>query len=245
MPLRSHQRQAFERSPQTARIDACQLSLGSAFVFRLLFPYGLSVVRRSIRQPLADDAFHGTFGALNVIYAKSDAVAISKVELCEISVQVLLFAMLVDAFHAALENAVEAFNGISVDVVANTFRFTVVDSFMAGELCANFKILTTFISHQSGFFGDVGTNDRRNLRNGSAIHMEAAGGAAALDKGQNDILMAPARFGFWLAFNAADKGFVGFNDFAFAAHRGHTNNAHRLANTMRHEPSGFQGNAQG
>jgi hypothetical protein len=40
-----------------------------------------------------------------------------------------LFAMLIDAFHAAFENAVIAFDGIGVDVAANVFLLTVVDGF--------------------------------------------------------------------------------------------------------------------
>jgi hypothetical protein len=132
-----------------------------------------------------------------------------------------------------------------MDVAANVFLLAVVHGFMASELASNLKVLAGFVGHQSGFFGNVGANDWRNLRNGGAIDMEAAGGPAALDKGKHDVLMAPASLGFWLAFKAADESFVSLNGFASAAQWLHADNAHRLANTMRHEPSGLQGNAQG
>ena len=48
-----------------------------------------------------------------------------------------------------------------------------------------------------------------------------------------------------LAFDAADIGFVRFYNLASTAHRGHANDAHGLADTMRHEPRGFEGDTQG
>jgi hypothetical protein len=99
MPLRFRQRQAFERSPQTARIAACHLSLVSAFAFRLLFPYGLSDM--SVFEALPDNVLHRASGALYVIYAESNTVAIAEIELRQIAVQVFLLAMLIDTLHAA------------------------------------------------------------------------------------------------------------------------------------------------
>ena len=95
----------------------CLLSVifGSAFAFRRLFPYGLSVTSCSISEPLADDTFYRAFGALHIIYAKPDAIAIAEIKLRKIAVQMLLAAMLVDAFHAALEDRIVAFNGIGAD----------------------------------------------------------------------------------------------------------------------------------
>src|SRR2546429_8820318 len=55
--LRFRHNQAYERSEQTARILACQLSLASSFAFRLLFPYGLSRMSCPVFETLADDAF--------------------------------------------------------------------------------------------------------------------------------------------------------------------------------------------
>src|SRR5713226_3906876 len=65
--------QAHERFAETARTDLSYLALPSFLVFRLL-PYGLSVMRRSIREPLANDALHCPSGAFYVIYAEPNAV---------------------------------------------------------------------------------------------------------------------------------------------------------------------------
>src|SRR4051794_36929530 len=104
MSPHSHRLQAYERSQQTARIGACHSSLASVFVFRLLFPYGLSVVRRRVGQSLSDDALHGAGGAFCIVYAQPHPIGIAEIELREIAVQMLLAAMLVNPDHAALED---------------------------------------------------------------------------------------------------------------------------------------------
>src|SRR5208282_6665109 len=103
MPLRSHQRQVPERFSQTARIGAYSLSLGSAFAFRLLFPYGLSVMSCPIFEALADDALNHARGTLHVLYAQPNAIAIAEIKFRQIAVQMLLATVLVDALHAAIE----------------------------------------------------------------------------------------------------------------------------------------------
>ena len=92
------QRQARERFVETARTELAYFPSVLALVLRVL-PYGLSVTRRPIGQTLPNDAFHRAFGALYVIAAEPHAVVIAEIELRQISVQVLLFAMLVDALH--------------------------------------------------------------------------------------------------------------------------------------------------
>jgi hypothetical protein len=81
-------------------------SFGLRFGFSLTLglPYSLSVVSRSIGQPLAGDALQGDIGACHIIYAEPDAIGIAEVEFCEITVKVFLAAMLVDADHVALED---------------------------------------------------------------------------------------------------------------------------------------------
>src|ERR687897_514549 len=96
MPLHFHHSQAHERSLQTVRIVACLVSSGSAFAFRLLFPYGLSRISRcSVREALADDALDRPLGALNVIYAQPNAIT-AEIEFRQVAMQVLLGAVLVD-----------------------------------------------------------------------------------------------------------------------------------------------------
>lgn len=57
-----------------------------------------------IGQPLAYRATDRAIGALAVVNPELGAVAVAEIELCQIAVQVLLGAMLVDALHAALED---------------------------------------------------------------------------------------------------------------------------------------------
>ena len=69
MPLRFRRSQSYERFQQTARIVVCPSSSAFAFAFRLLFPYGLSVIGRLIGESLAYDTHKGAFSPLDVIDA--------------------------------------------------------------------------------------------------------------------------------------------------------------------------------
>jgi hypothetical protein len=169
MYRRSRHNQAFGRSPRTARTESFYLVSALPLAFRLL-PYGLSDTSRSIGEALPNDAFDCPFGSLHVVHSESDAIAVSEIVLGKISVQMLLAAMLVDALHPTFEDRIEAFDGIGVDVAANVFLLTMVHALMAGELATNFKVLARLISHQRSFLGDVGADNRSNLRNGSCPH---------------------------------------------------------------------------
>src|SRR5580704_17140899 len=139
MPLHFHRSQAYERSLQTARTPSYLQSLAFVFVFRLLFPYGLSV----------DNALDRVFSARHVIYAKPNAVAIAEIELAQITVQVLLAAMLVHAFHTELEYREISLDRVRgsllklqrfiidhADLAKNVFLLAVVHRFVAGKFVA-------------------------------------------------------------------------------------------------------------
>jgi hypothetical protein len=49
-------------------------------------------------------------GAGNIINAKRNAIAVPEIELRQIWVQMFLGAMLIDAFHAALEDRIVTFD---------------------------------------------------------------------------------------------------------------------------------------
>lgn len=49
-----------------------------------------------------------------IVHAERDTVVIARVEIRDIMMQVLLWAVLTDALHAALEHAVEAFDRAGV-----------------------------------------------------------------------------------------------------------------------------------
>jgi hypothetical protein len=113
------------------------------------------VVRLPVSEPLSNDAFNRAFGALHVIYAKANAIAVPEIELRQISVQVLLFAMLIYAFHAALEDRIVAFDGVGVDDPAHVFVGRVIDGLMHPIFVAKFVIGGQFIAQDESFFGDV------------------------------------------------------------------------------------------
>jgi hypothetical protein len=65
-------------------------------------------MRLPVCEPFALRAFHGRHGAGLIIKSERDAIAVTKIELAQIAVQMLFAAMLINALHAALENAVVA-----------------------------------------------------------------------------------------------------------------------------------------
>jgi hypothetical protein len=72
-----------------------------------LGPYRrLPSVKRSIGETLPDNALQRKIGPHDVVYAQLDPIAISEIELRKVTMQMLFLAMLVNAFHATLENRV-------------------------------------------------------------------------------------------------------------------------------------------
>jgi hypothetical protein len=63
-----------------------------------------SVTARLISQPLAFDAEQRALDTSGVVHAQADAVAVAEIELGQMAMQMLLFAVLIYAFHAALEH---------------------------------------------------------------------------------------------------------------------------------------------
>jgi hypothetical protein len=254
MSLRFHRSQACGRSPQTARIASSYLAsaLPPALVFRLL-PYGLSVMSRSIGEPFPNNALDGDLGALNVIYTEPDAVAIAEIVFRKISVQMLFAAMLIDALHAALEDRVVPLDRVGVDVTAaDVFAIGVVHGLMrATDICLDLEVLVPArrVSHDGAFLRHIGANDRQQVADRGPVNVEAARRSTALDKGKHDVsilggIANTAALARWRTFLTAGKGFVDLDNLASTAHRIDADDPHGLTDTVRHEPSGFQGDAQ-
>jgi hypothetical protein len=55
------------------------------------------------------------FSTGSIVKAILDAVAIPEIELCEVSLKVMFHTMLINTFHAPLEDREEAFNSVGVD----------------------------------------------------------------------------------------------------------------------------------
>lgn len=94
-----------------------------------------------VRQSLANDPRQGSRSALCIVDSERNPMVISEIELREIPVQVPLGAVLIDAFHAALEHAEIAFDRVRVDVAAAVFAGVVIDHAMLGELAAHQSVV--------------------------------------------------------------------------------------------------------
>src|SRR5882724_10984717 len=96
--------------------------------------------------------------------------------------QMLFAAMLVHAFHAALEDRIVAFNRVGGDggrddlglaigaglvgnfvPVADIFVLAVVHGVVAGEVLANLIVPFAFVGIDRGFFVHVGADNRSNF----------------------------------------------------------------------------------
>jgi len=238
-----HQYRVHERFAETGR-TALSYSAFFAFALRRLFPYGLSVVSLPIGKPLTDDALHGPCGSLNVIYAEPDAIAIAEIKFCEIAVQMLLAAVLIDTLHTALENRIVALNGIGMYVAADVFFLRVIHSAMLGKFRADSAVMPCGVGHKAAFPRDVLADDWNDAADRVTVNVERAGRAAALNQGQHYVFVGAALHALAVAFHLADIGFVCFYNRACAAHRGHADDAHSLTDAMRHEPCSFQSDAQ-
>jgi hypothetical protein len=88
---------------------------------------------------------------------------------------------------------------------------------------------------------------RMMIASANAVNVEAAGRAAPFNEGENHVFVSPRRFALLHAFDAADKGFIGFDNLTVAAHGRHHHavNAHGFAEPMGDEPRGLEGAAKG
>lgn len=96
--------------------------------------------------------------------------------------KVLLTAVLINALHATLEDAVVAFKRIGVNIAATIFAHAVIDVFVAREILTQMRVLTSFAGHDGSFLGDVGTKDRHKMRGRRTANMKAANRATAFDQ---------------------------------------------------------------
>ena len=129
--------------------------------------------------------------ALSVIDAKPNAVRIPEIELVQIRLQMILAAVLIDADHAALENAKEAFDGVCRGRAASIFAVAVVDGLMVGELLAKRLVVLRFVSVERAIQNDMLANDLLNsplTKSGSAdsVLWSRHGGESAMAMGRSD-----------------------------------------------------------
>ena len=70
-------------------------------------------------EPLAFRALHGRESPVLIVEAERDPVVVAELVFRKVAVQVLLSAVLVKAFHSALENGEYAFDRVAVNVAAH------------------------------------------------------------------------------------------------------------------------------
>ena len=132
-----------------------------------------------IGQSLADEALKHPVGPLQIVTAERHAVAVAEIELCQIAVQVFLFAVLIDAAHAAFEDGKEALNRIRVDEAPAILTGTVIDAAVGRELVLQLPIDRVFVRHDARFTGDVLADNRQNVVGRNVVDFHRAGAARA------------------------------------------------------------------
>jgi len=119
----------------------------------------------------------------------------------------------------------------------------VTDELMAGEVLVQVRVLPSLIRHDRGFLGDIGAKDRHKVGSGCAVDVEGPNLPAALDKGQDRVLVRITTADRH-AVLLTNESLVDFNDFAFPAKGHELAMAHSLTQPVRHEPSRFVGDAE-
>jgi hypothetical protein len=135
-------------------------------------------------------------GALCVVNAELSAVRVAEIELGEVAVKVTLAAVLINAFHATLENRVIALNRVRVDlrtrlaVCVAIFAARVIDNVVLCELIPDFGIAVRFIGHNMAFTVNVLADDWDYRLFGRVINMERASRSSPLNEREHRVLMA-------------------------------------------------------
>jgi hypothetical protein len=104
-------------------------------------------------------------------------------------VKVLLFAMLINALHAALEDRIEALNRVGMDFAANVFLLGVLDAFVGDTF--NFGddlVAAQFVRYQARFAGEIGADDGQEIARAGAVNVEAASRTAAFNERKDRVL---------------------------------------------------------
>src|SRR4051812_43939597 len=100
-----------------------------------------------IRQPLAFDSLNRGFGPVNIAVAQADSVIVAEIKFRKIAVQVLLFAVLINAARAALEDGERPFDGVGVNVAANVFFDAMLHGLMRSEMSVRASVEFAFVRH--------------------------------------------------------------------------------------------------
>ncbi len=212
---------------------------------------GISFLRgRAVNPPvsnsLPDNAFHRCNRTISIVASERGPVVIPELIFSQIAMQVLLAAVLVDALHAALENA-EIASTVLLWIVRSsrfTFAAAVRSGAVGGEELAHVAVATVLVGHYASFAGDIGENDRHE---GFSLHVvdnhSASFAGFTVNQRQNLHLVMEGAL-LLNALEVADERLVNFDHAASTAERGKVAIGHRFTDTVSKEPRALVGDFQ-
>lgn len=202
-----------------------------------------------IGEPLALDATKKNLGALRIFYPERLAIAVPEVEFCNIAVQMVGRAVLINAFHPALEDRKETLDSIGMDGAifpSNVFLVKMPSEPVIREVWPHLFVVGGIIGHDAGFAIDVRLQQRHDGFHLDIVDYHATRPSGiAVDERKNLVHARIAALGLLPALIPTDKGFVNFYDSAIPAERFDATIFHRFPDAVRHEPRGFQSDPQG
>lgn len=180
------------------------------------------------------------------------AAVVAEIQLVNVALQVLFGAVLVDAFHAPLEDRKVVFDVVGCHAITMVDASAVIDRTVPFELFADLGVDAAFVGMQFRFAADVAN---KNIADGLGVgflDMERAGFAARDERDDGALVgragltglseRMPSRgFGAGV-LDLTEIGFIGLH--RSAAHGAGVIVPHGFADTMRHEPCGFVGDAE-
>jgi hypothetical protein len=107
------------------------------------------LVRLPVREALTGCILYGKHRTVAVVVTKLDAVIVTEIVFGEISMQMFLAAMLINATHAPLEDREVALNGIGGHVTAHIFIGGMSDGFMRGKFLTDCGVEAGFRQYAS------------------------------------------------------------------------------------------------
>ena len=176
-------------------------------------------------EALANAAFQQRISAVGIVIAESNAVAVAEIELGQITVQVLLVAVLVNAAHPALVDREHALNGVAVH--GRIFLADVLPSAVQGgpvvrKLFAQLAVHTGFVGHKPRFLGNVGANDGVNFFGPESAKRKGANlPAVTIYQRQHGHPVCAARAGLGNTCAPPNIGFIDLDSATVGAKRGH------------------------
>src|SRR6185369_1567563 len=117
------------------------------------------LVRLTVREALAFAALNGKYRTFSI---GNVAGRIAEIELCQIAMQVLFGAMLIDALHAAFEDREITLNRVRMDLAAHVLARAVLHSLMIANASKARRIEAAFIGEQAAFLRHVLAHDPAN-----------------------------------------------------------------------------------